>query len=122
MRILLTGCNGQAGFELQRTLAPLNAATTLGIVVSKTFTTSETLANARTVRAWLSRALGAAAGDLDDGLVHVGSLGPWRYRGWAARAARARAFWSSVGVMSVSRRRLSAASLRPRPQRPQRPH
>ena len=23
MRILLTGCNGQAGFELQRTLAPL---------------------------------------------------------------------------------------------------
>jgi glucose-6-phosphate isomerase len=46
---------------LQRTLAPLNAATTLVIVVSKTFTTSETLANARTVRAWLSRALGAAA-------------------------------------------------------------
>ncbi len=46
---------------LQRTLAPLDAATTLVIVVSKTFTTSETLANARTVHDWLSRALGAAA-------------------------------------------------------------
>jgi len=45
---------------LQRTLARLDPATTLVIVVSKTFTTSETLANARTVRAWLTTAIGDA--------------------------------------------------------------
>jgi glucose-6-phosphate isomerase len=40
------------------TLASLAPATTLAIVVSKTFTTAETLSNARIVRAWL----GACAG------------------------------------------------------------
>lgn len=47
---------------VQRTLAPLNAATTLVIVVSKTFSTIETLANARTVRDWLTNTVGDAAG------------------------------------------------------------
>ena len=47
---------------LLRTLAPLDAATTLVIVASKTFTTIETLANARTVREWLGERLGAGAG------------------------------------------------------------
>ena len=47
---------------LQRTLVPLNPATTLVIIASKTFTTIETLANARSVRDWLSLSLGAAAG------------------------------------------------------------
>ena len=46
---------------LQRTLSPLAPATTLVIVVSKTFTTAETLANARVVRDWLAGTLGAAA-------------------------------------------------------------
>ena len=46
----------------QRTLAPLNPATTLVIIASKTFTTVETLANARTVRDWLVLSLGAGAG------------------------------------------------------------
>jgi glucose-6-phosphate isomerase len=47
---------------VHRVLAPLNAATTLVIVVSKSFTTIETLANARTVREWLSRTAGPTAG------------------------------------------------------------
>ena len=47
---------------LQRTLAPLDAATTLVIIASKTFTTVETLANARSVRDWLELSLGAGAG------------------------------------------------------------
>ncbi len=47
---------------LHRTLAPLNAATTLVIIASKTFTTTETLANARSVRAWLTLSLGNGAG------------------------------------------------------------
>jgi glucose-6-phosphate isomerase len=45
---------------LHRTLAPLDPATTLVIVVSKSFTTVETLANARAVRDWLTRAAGIA--------------------------------------------------------------
>ncbi|WP_354686443.1 glucose-6-phosphate isomerase [Cupriavidus necator] len=40
------------GSDLARTLATLDAATTLVIVCSKTFTTLETMANARTARAW----------------------------------------------------------------------
>ncbi len=47
---------------VHRTLAPLDPATTLVIVVSKSFTTIETLANARTVREWLARAAGASTG------------------------------------------------------------
>ena len=47
--------------ELLATLKPLNPATTLFVVVSKTFTTQETLLNARTARSWLVAALGEAA-------------------------------------------------------------
>ncbi len=46
------------GAALQRALKPLKPATTLVIVISKTFTTSETLANACTVRKWLGRSVG----------------------------------------------------------------
>ena len=45
---------------LARALAPLDPATTAFVVVSKTFTTQETLANATAARAWLARALPAA--------------------------------------------------------------
>ncbi|MGH8799401.1 MAG: glucose-6-phosphate isomerase, partial [Casimicrobiaceae bacterium] len=45
--------------QLTRALAGLDPATTLFIVTSKTFTTSETLANAHAARAWLAHALGA---------------------------------------------------------------
>ena len=44
--------------DLQRTLDGLVPETTLFIIVSKTFTTQETLTNARTARAWLVNALG----------------------------------------------------------------
>ena len=46
------------GAALHRTLASLDAAATLVIVASKTFTTQETLLNARSVRAWLNQSLG----------------------------------------------------------------
>jgi glucose-6-phosphate isomerase len=49
------------GAELALTLAELDPAETLVIVVSKTFTTLETLANAEAARAWLAGALGEAA-------------------------------------------------------------
>ena len=39
--------------DTKRALADLDPETTLAIVVSKTFTTAETMLNARTVRQWL---------------------------------------------------------------------
>ncbi len=44
--------------EIAAALAPLNPARTLVIIVSKTFTTAETMANARAARTWLETALG----------------------------------------------------------------
>ena len=78
---------------LQRTLAPLNPATTLVIVVSKTFTTSETLANARTVRDWLTRAIGA---DADRQLVAV-TANTERAAEFGVAADHVFPFWDWVG-------------------------
>src|SRR5690606_26164525 len=49
------------GGAIARELARLDPATTLFLVASKTFTTQETMMNARTARAWLVRALGDEA-------------------------------------------------------------
>ena len=49
------------GAHLQAMLADANAASTLFIVSSKTFTTQETLANANAARAWLTARLSADA-------------------------------------------------------------
>ena len=43
--------------QLSRALAPLDPASTLFVVTSKTFTTQETLANAQAARAWVARAV-----------------------------------------------------------------
>jgi glucose-6-phosphate isomerase len=43
--------------HLSRALAPLDPATTLIVVTSKTFTTQETLANATSAKTWLARTL-----------------------------------------------------------------
>lgn len=47
--------------DVTRALAGLDPARTLVVVISKTFTTAETMLNARTVRAWLIKKLGAKA-------------------------------------------------------------
>ncbi|HXN82387.1 MAG TPA: glucose-6-phosphate isomerase, partial [Myxococcales bacterium] len=49
------------GTHLVETVKDLDAQTTLFIVASKTFTTQETLMNARSARAWLVEKLGEAA-------------------------------------------------------------
>lgn len=49
------------GARLSTMLESLNPATTLVLICSKTFTTQETLTNARLARAWLAGALGEAA-------------------------------------------------------------
>nr|BAA23175.1 phosphoglucose isomerase [Dioscorea tenuipes] len=47
--------------DVARSIAGLNPETTLVVVVSKTFTTAETMLNARTLREWISAALGPQA-------------------------------------------------------------
>ncbi|SMB23894.1 glucosephosphate isomerase [Sterolibacterium denitrificans] len=47
--------------HLATTMAQLNPGTTLFIIASKTFTTQETMSNARSARQWLVAALGEAA-------------------------------------------------------------
>ena len=53
------------GAHLDETLRVVPAATTLFVVASKTFTTQETMANARSARAWLVAALGELS------LIHI---------------------------------------------------
>jgi glucose-6-phosphate isomerase len=50
------------GAHVEAILSGLDPRTTLAIVVSKTFTTQETLTNARSVRAWLENAIGNGSG------------------------------------------------------------
>ncbi|KAF6166629.1 hypothetical protein GIB67_005491 [Kingdonia uniflora] len=47
--------------DVARAIAGLNPETTLVVVVSKTFTTAETMLNARTLREWISASLGPQA-------------------------------------------------------------
>ena len=49
------------GAHIADTLKTLNPATTLFLIASKTFTTIETMTNARTARAWIVETLGEAA-------------------------------------------------------------
>ena len=50
------------GAHVEAVLDELDPHTTLAIIVSKTFSTQETLTNARSVHAWLERAVGQRAG------------------------------------------------------------
>jgi len=50
------------GADLADTVAPLDPARTLVVVASKSFTTEETMTNARTARAWLAETVGEGAG------------------------------------------------------------
>ena len=50
------------GAHVDAILSSLDPKTTLAIVVSKTFTTQETMTNARSVRAWLEKAVGDRSG------------------------------------------------------------
>jgi glucose-6-phosphate isomerase len=79
--------------ELAQAITGLDPAETLVVVVSKTFTTQETLANAETARAWLREALGPAA----DGHFAAVSAAPERAQAFGVAADRVFAFWDWVG-------------------------
>lgn len=90
--------------EITQALAGLEPAETLVVVVSKTFTTQETMANATIARAWLRDALGAGA---DSHLVAV-SAALDRAQAFGVRADQVFGFrdwvggrysiWSAVGL------------------------
>lgn len=81
------------GAHVQSLLERLDPDTTLAIVVSKTFSTQETLTNARSVRAWLAHAVGERAG-LHFAAVTANARGA---RDFGIRPERIFEFWDWVG-------------------------
>jgi glucose-6-phosphate isomerase len=82
------------GAHIADTLAPLNPATTLFIVASKTFTTSETMTNAATARAWIKQHLGEAAVPAHFAAV---STALDKVAAFGIDASRVFGFWDWVG-------------------------
>ncbi|MDQ0506341.1 glucose-6-phosphate isomerase [Xanthobacter agilis] len=80
--------------HISDTLKPLDPATTLVIVASKTFTTVETMCNAHTARAWITRALGEDAVSAHFAAV---STARDKIREFGITPERAFGFWDWVG-------------------------
>jgi glucose-6-phosphate isomerase len=90
------------GADIAGTLATLDPAATLFVVSSKTFTTIETLTNARTARRWLVETLGEAA--VADHFVAV-STNAEQVAAFGIDTANMFGFWDWVGGRySVTRR------------------
>ena len=93
------------GTDLANALEGANPARTLFIVASKTFSTQETLANARTARAWLAGALGepavpahfAAVSTNSPAMDAFGVNPDYRFVMWDWVGGRY-SLWSSIGV------------------------
>ena len=79
--------------ELAQAITGLDPAETLVVVVSKTFTTLETLTNAEAARDWLRGALGPGA----DGQLAAVSAAPDRAQAFGVAPERVFAFWDWVG-------------------------
>jgi glucose-6-phosphate isomerase len=82
------------GAEIAAALAGLDPAETLVIAVSKTFTTEETLANARAARAWLAAAIGEAGANQHLAAVSANVAGA---KAFGVAEDRVFAFWDWVG-------------------------
>jgi glucose-6-phosphate isomerase len=82
------------GADITDALAGLDPAETLVIVVSKTFTTQETMANAAAARAWLIGGVGEAA--LSAHLAAV-SAAPQTAQAWGVSADRVFGFAETIG-------------------------
>jgi glucose-6-phosphate isomerase len=93
------------GTDLANALERVDAARTLFIVASKTFSTQETLANARTARAWLADKLGESAVPAHFAAVSTNAqamdafgINPnYRFMMWDWVGGRY-SLWSSIGV------------------------
>eukprot|EP00928_Gymnodinium_smaydae_P095034 TRINITY_DN80_c0_g1_i3.p1 TRINITY_DN80_c0_g1~~TRINITY_DN80_c0_g1_i3.p1 ORF type:complete len:580 (+),score=166.02 TRINITY_DN80_c0_g1_i3:99-1742(+) len=96
--------------DVKRALEGLNAETTLVLIISKTFTTAETMLNAKTVKDWLIKELGtpdcvskhvaACSTALDKtkafGIDEQNVFGFWDWVGGRFSC------WSAVGVLALS--------------------
>jgi glucose-6-phosphate isomerase len=82
------------GRSLIRTLAPLDAQTTLFIVQSKSFSTQETLRSARSARGWLHDRIGDAATEAHFAAVTANTAAA---RGFGVPAGRIFPMWDWVG-------------------------
>ena len=93
------------GCQISDVIASSDPATTLFIVASKTFTTQETLANARAAREWIASALGEAAVPDHFAAVSVNTAAmnafgvhpDYRFEMWDWVGGRY-SIWSSIGV------------------------
>jgi len=93
------------GTDLSNVLEEADPARTLVVVASKTFTTQETLANARTARAWLASRLGepavpahfAAVSTNAQAMDAFGVNPNYRFMMWDWVGGRY-SMWSSIGV------------------------
>jgi glucose-6-phosphate isomerase len=79
--------------HVARVLSPLDPAKTLVIVISKTFTTQETLANAQAARTWLVKSLGESA---VAGHFAAVSAAPDKAKAFGIPAERVFALWAAV--------------------------
>jgi glucose-6-phosphate isomerase len=79
--------------DIADALDGLDPAKTLVIVVSKTFTTMETMTNAEAARGWLRAALGDGAN------AHLAAVtaAPERAQAWGVPEARLFPFWDTIG-------------------------
>jgi glucose-6-phosphate isomerase len=84
------------GWDLASTLSKLDPRRTLLVVVSKTFTTLETMTNARTAQRWLVEGHGGTIDGLDRHLVAVTSATK-RSLEFGVSAARTFGMWDWVG-------------------------
>lgn len=99
---------GLDGIELQRALRHADPATTLVIVCSKTFTTQETMSNARAAQVWLRSALGdkglnahfAAVSANDEAMTDFGIAADARFAMWDWVGGRY-SVWSAVGLSAA---------------------
>jgi len=82
------------GYEIETALSGLDPAATLVMVVSKTFTTLETLANAEAARAWLQASLGEAGAK---GHFAAVSAAPDKAVAFGMAEDKVFAFWDWVG-------------------------
>ncbi len=82
------------GTDLFETLAGLNPETTGFIIASKTFTTEETLLNAKSAKAWLTQALGP--NNLSAHFMAATSA-PEKAMAWGVSAERIFEMWDDIG-------------------------
>jgi len=82
--------------DVARATEGLDPAETLVVIVSKTFTTAETMLNARTLRAWLQASLGAADAVVASHMIALSAAVP-KAVDFGIAAANVFGFWDWVG-------------------------